>query len=139
MAKQNMEQWIQALSRAERSSAEFIKESIVTASIRAVLRAKTIVGVKKGWLRDSIRIRKFERKSGSFKGGINAWSRIAHLQEYGTINHPPHPFMRPAVDAELPQFGEDLIHAAHDAFLKSQAADAVTGGGFSFMGPKRKP
>lgn len=33
---------------------------------------------------------------------------LGNLLEYGSVNNPPHPHMRPAADAELPKFAKAL-------------------------------
>lgn len=43
---------------------------------------------------------------------------LGNILEYGTVNNPPHPHMRPAAAAELPRFEKALLEVA-DPFRRS--------------------
>lgn len=68
-----------------------------------------------GALAKSVRIMSTNARGGVVKGGVVAGGRIkvgrgkngaqadpfyAHMIEYGTVNHAPQPFMRPAIDTQ---------------------------------------
>jgi len=57
-------------------------------------------------LRDAIVAQKFRRTNDVFiigtKGGGKKGAPHAHLIEFGTVNQPPQPFLRPAAELALP-------------------------------------
>lgn len=111
---------VEELPRA--TSKNVLRRSAIAAMARVEERAKQLVPLDKGELRDSIRtkVARAKRQRGSVKfaassgvevhtgptgrpeGGNAAW------QEYGTVKMPAQPFMRPAADEELPNVLDDV-------------------------------
>jgi HK97 gp10 family phage protein len=70
-------------------------------------RAQYYVPVDTGYLKSSIRlIQKFT---------VGSTVRYAGYQEYGTMHHPAHPYMRPAVDDVMRALPGEL----HDVWMES--------------------
>lgn len=69
-----------------------------------VTAAKGIVHVRTGHLRDTIRVEDSDEPgiAQAVAGGINGVDYAAD-EEYGNSRRPPHPYMRPAVDANRSQ------------------------------------
>ncbi len=53
----------------------------------------------------------------------------AHLQEFGTVNHPPQPFMRPAWDQHKGELLEGLAEDLWQEIEKAVGARGARGGG----------
>lgn len=89
-----------------------VQRGMIKAMAHIENRAKALAPVDEGRLRNSITTKKVRAKRESRKRfaretGIEVRTRpagkgsgVAYWQEYGTVNAPAHPFMRPAADAE---------------------------------------
>lgn len=78
----------------------FARDLVEELADRAAERARQIVPVESGDLRDSIE-GDVVLDSRGFTGRVNAFDWKAHFVEFGTVRRRARPFIRPAVEAEV--------------------------------------
>ena len=120
-----------ALARIGRDIETRIAKNAIGAGARKVRdRAKQLAPVDTGNLRDAIKVRRANKRygaavadvvvtGGSTKLKNDAW--YASLVEFGTVNSPAHPFLRPALDASQPL----VLTAVADSIRKQLAKQAA--------------
>jgi len=121
--RKTLSEFERALRRAQLSITKESKAAVGEASERMKVEATRLVPVDKGLLRDSLATWKPKSKRGRIKGGVKAPIGHAHLQEFGTVNHPPRPFLRPAGDKVRPGLREGLKEAIKTGLAKVDIGD----------------